>query len=70
MKKSKIFGIAAVLTATTLSVGVLSACGGGGNSVDGIRNDLENRTDKYGNTLVTIMVHKDQSTKEDRKSVV
>lgn len=66
MKKSKIFGIAAVLMATTLSVGVLSACGGGGNSVDGIRNDLENRTDKYGNTLVTIMVHKDQSTKEGK----
>lgn len=66
MKKSKIFGIAAAMAAAALTMSALAACGGGGGNGDGIRNDIESRTDKYGNTLVTIMVHKDQSTKEGK----
>ncbi len=67
MKKSKMLGIAAVTIAATLTMCTLAACNfGGGGGGGGIRNDLESRTDKYGNTLVTILVHKDQSTKEGK----
>lgn len=63
MKKSKIFGIAATVAAAVMSLGSLAACGGG---LGGGREEIESRTDKYGNTLVTIMVHKDSSTKEGK----
>lgn len=38
-----------------------AACGEGTG-----REEVASRTDKYGNTLVTLMVHKDSSTKEGR----
>lgn len=60
MKKSKILGITAVAAAAALSAGMMVGCGGLG----GGREEIESRTDKYGNTVVTIMVHKDSSTKE------
>lgn len=66
MKRSKFFAVAATVAAAVLSVSSLAACGGGNDSGNGIRNDIKNRTDKYGNTLVTIMVHKDSSTKEGK----
>lgn len=65
MKRSKFFTVAATVAAAILSVSSFAACGGGGDN-EGIRNDIESRTDKYGNTLVTIMVHKDSSTKEGK----
>lgn len=61
MKTKGLFGKAAVLIACLCCVISLAACGGGGKS-----EELESRTDKYGNTLVTIMVHKDSSTKEGK----
>lgn len=61
MRKVKFLGIAAAITAAVMSVCSLAACGPGmGNT----RKEIESRTDKYGNTVVTIMVHKDSSTKE------
>lgn len=53
-------GLKCLLAASVLTVATfgLTACGGGK------ADDIESRTDKYGNTLVTIMVHKDSSSKE------
>lgn len=62
MKKSKLLSVTAIAAAAVLSVGGLAACGGLG----GERKEIESRTDKYGNTVVTIMVHKDSSTKEGK----
>lgn len=61
MKRSKIFGIAAMAAAAVMSLCSLAACGPGAG---GVREEIESRTDKYGNTIVTILVHKDSSTKE------
>lgn len=61
MKTKGLFTKAAALIACLCCVVSLAACGGGGKS-----EELESRTDKYGNTLVTIMVHKDSSTKEGK----
>ena len=61
MKTKGLFTKAAALMACLCCVISLAACGGGGKS-----EELESRTDKYGNTLVTIMVHKDSSTKEGK----
>lgn len=55
-------GLKCLLAASALAVAAfgLTACGGGK------ADDIESRTDKYGNTLVTIMVHKDSSSKEGK----
>ncbi len=63
MKFRKLKNILAVATAAVLSLGAFAACDTG---LGGEREEIESRTDKYGNTLVTIMVHKDSSTKEGR----
>ncbi len=58
MKKAlKCLLVASALAVTTFG---LAACKGGKNE------GIDSRTDKYGNTLVTIMVHKDGSTKEGK----
>ncbi len=62
MKKGRIFKAAALVSAALLSIGSLAACGG----LDSDREEIESRTDKYGNTLVTIMVHKNETTKEGK----
>ncbi len=61
MKRSRIFKTVAIVSAAALLAGSLAACGPGGG-----REEIESRTDKYGNTLVTIMVHKDSSTQEGK----
>lgn len=61
MKKSKVFKAAAIASVAALLASSLAACGPGGS-----REEIESRTDKYGNTLVTIMVHKDASTQEGK----
>lgn len=59
--KGKRFWVKAVgLVAAVCCAFAVTACGGGSSK------ELESRTDKYGNTLVTIMVHKDSSTKEGK----
>ncbi len=59
MKKIFSYMLTAVMALGLMSG--LTACGEGGGD-----NDVASRTDKYGNTLVTLMVHKDASTKEGR----
>lgn len=59
MKKTLICMLTAIMTFCLMFC--YTACGGGGGGGGG---DVESRTDKYGNTLVTIMVHKHQTTKE------
>lgn len=60
MKAKKVLAMTAMACAAVLTVGSLAACGGMG----GERKEIESRKDKYGNTEVTIMVHKDSSTDE------
>ncbi len=59
MKAKRILVRAAMLLMSVCCALGCAACGGGSK-------ELESRTDKYGNTLVTIMVHKDASTKEGK----
>jgi len=61
MKKKLICMLMAVMTFCLMFC--YAACGGNPGGGGG---DVESRTDKYGNTLVTIMVHKDSSTKEGK----
>ena len=60
MKRTLTF-ILATIMATCLMFCCVACDGGGGGG-----NSVASRTDKYGNTLVTIMVHKDSSTKEGK----
>ena len=61
MKGKRFLVKAAVLMLAVCCIVSFAACGGGGKG-----EEVESRTDKYGNTLVTIMVHKDSSTKEGK----
>lgn len=61
MKFRKLAIKIAAFAMAAVSVFGFAACGGGSS-----RKEIDSRTDKYGNTLVTIMVHKDKSTKEGK----
>lgn len=61
MKGKRCWSKIAVLALSVCCACSFAACGS-----DGKGEELESRTDKYGNTLVTIMVHKDSSTKEGK----
>lgn len=61
MKKTLISILTAIMTFCLMFC--YTACGGDSGEGGG---SVASRTDKYGNTLVTIMVHKDSSTKEGR----
>ncbi|MBP3423396.1 MAG: extracellular solute-binding protein [Clostridia bacterium] len=60
--KKKLIGILTAIMTFCLTF-CCTACGEGAGEGGG---SVASRTDKYGNTLVTIMVHKDSSTKEGR----
>lgn len=60
MKGKRFLVKVATLALAVCCVLSFAACGGGK------AEEVESRTDKYGNTLVTIMVHKDSSTKEGK----
>lgn len=60
MKTKRILSALLTLAVLGASAFGLSACGGGK------ADDIETRTDKKGNTLVTIMVHKNETTEEGK----
>lgn len=61
MKTKRLLSALITLAVLGASAFGFTACGGGDKAAD-----IETRTDKNGNTLVTIMVHKDASTKEGK----